>query len=185
MAALDFLSRNHDVHVIHFNHKEGNSDETAEFILDYCTKRDIKVTIGQVTREKDKNESFEEYWRNERYKYFNNFSDKPIITCHHLDDCVETWIWSCLNGEGKIIPFRNNNVIRPFRLTSKSDFENWCRMKNVPWIQDFSNEDTGFMRNFIRHELMPKALVVNPGLKKVVMKKVKEDDKIGADRFSD
>jgi tRNA(Ile)-lysidine synthase len=176
MAALDFLSRNHSVHVLHFNHDEGNSDEAEEFVVEYCKNRDIKVTVGKTSRLRNKNESIEEYWRNERYKYFECFNDFPIVTCHQLNDCIETWIWSCLNGEGKIIPYRNNNVIRPFRLTMKSDFENWCRIKTVPWFEDESNQNVRFIRNYIRNELIPKALVVNPGIHRVIMRKVKQDE---------
>jgi tRNA(Ile)-lysidine synthase len=91
-----------------------------------------------------------------------------------LDDCTETWIWSSLNGFGKVIPYRNMNVIRPFRMNRKYEFVDWCERKSIEWIEDKSNSDTKYMRNFIRHELMPKALVVNPGLYKVVAKVVKE-----------
>jgi tRNA(Ile)-lysidine synthase TilS/MesJ len=46
----------------------------------------------------------------------------------------------------------------------------------VPWVEDDSNTDTCYTRNYIRHELMPHALEVNPGLHKVVKKKVLNDD---------
>jgi tRNA(Ile)-lysidine synthase len=134
----------------------------------------MNIEFGNITRLKNKSESWEEYWRTQRYEWFHSF-DVPIITCHHLDDCAETWIFTSLNGEGRIIPYANKNVIRPFRLNRKSEFTNWCRNKNVPWVEDISNEDTDYMRNFIRHEIIPKALVVNPGLHKVIRKKVLED----------
>ena len=175
MAVVDFLRRNHNVTALFFDHGTQTSADALEFLKDYFDRTEVVLQIGHITREKNKNESQEEYWRNERYKYFHSMTD-PVITCHHLDDCVETWIWSCLNGEGKIIPYQNLNVIRPFRLNRKSEFINWCRNKNVPWIEDSSNEDTKYMRNFIRSEIMPKALVVNPGLHKVIFKKVKEND---------
>jgi tRNA(Ile)-lysidine synthase len=174
MAIVDFLSRKHKVNVVFFDHGNDFAKDEKEFVLDYFKNRDVKLHLGEITRDKLKGESQEEYWRNERYKFFKSFNT-DIITCHHLNDCVETWIWSSLHGNGKIIPYRNENVIRPFRLTEKNDFLNWCRTKNVPWIEDSSNSDIKYMRNFIRHEIMPKALVVNPGLNKVVIKKVKED----------
>jgi tRNA(Ile)-lysidine synthase len=80
-----------------------------------------------------------------------------------------------MHGKGKIIPYTNQNVIRPFRLNRKSEFENWCRRFNVPWIEDQSNQDTKYMRNFIRHEVMPKVMVINKGIHKVVAKKVEKD----------
>jgi tRNA(Ile)-lysidine synthase len=48
----------------------------------------------------------------------------------------------------------------------------WAELNGVPWIEDDSNLDTCYTRNYIRHELMPHALKVNPGLHKVVAKKV-------------
>lgn len=174
MAVVDFLRRNHNVTALFFDHGTQTSADALEFLQEYFDKTEVVLQIGHITRERNKNESQEEYWRNERYKYFHSMTD-PVITCHHLDDCAETWIWSCLNGQGKIIPYQNLNVIRPFRLNRKSVFVDWCRNKNVPWIEDSSNEDTKYMRNFIRSEIMPKALVVNPGLHKVISKKVKDD----------
>jgi tRNA(Ile)-lysidine synthase len=178
MAVVDFLMQNHKINLMFFNHGTETSREALDFLQDkYAPSIEnagLTLGVGGVVRNKDKTESWEEYWRNQRYEWFHSY-DVPIITCHHLDDCVETWIFSSLNGEGKIIPYSNRNVIRPFRLNRKSEFTNWCRNKNVTWVEDTSNEDTGYMRNFIRHEIVPKALVVNPGLHKVIRKKVLAD----------
>lgn len=174
MAVVDFLRKNHEVTVLYFNHGDDVSEKEQAFLTDYFHDSDVHLHIGSSTREKYKDESQEEYWRNERYRYFHSITNK-VITCHHLDDCIETWIWSSLNGEGKIIPYANLNVIRPFRLNKKLEFIAWCVAKNIPCIEDKTNTDIKFMRNFIRHELMPKALVVNPGIAKVIAKKIKED----------
>lgn len=170
MSVVDFLSKNHKVNLMFFDHGTQTSKDARDFLLDnyYDT-----VSIGELNRDKNPSESWEEYWRNQRYEWFHSF-DVPIITCHHLDDCVETWIWSSLNGTGKIIPYSNRNVIRPFLLNRKSEFTNWCRNKNVSWIEDYSNQDVKYMRNFIRKELIDKCLVVNPGLHKVIAKKVSD-----------
>jgi tRNA(Ile)-lysidine synthase len=130
---------------------------------------------GRITRERERDESQEEYWRNERYKFFSTIN-ADIITCHHLDDCVETWVWSSMHGEGKIIPYRNGNVIRPFRMTRKRDFQLWADLKNVPHVEDDTNADTCYTRNYIRHEMMPHVLRVNPGIYKTILKKVKADE---------
>lgn len=178
MAVVDFLAKNHKVNIMFFDHGTETSKEALDFLSErfyaQTTYGSMKFNVGHISRVKERSESWEEYWRNERYQWFHSY-DVPIIACHHLDDCVETWIFTSLNGEGKIIPYSNGNVIRPFRLNRKSEFENWCRRKNVPWIEDTSNQDTKYMRNFIRHEIMPNALVVNPGLHKVIKKKVLED----------
>ena len=178
MAVADFLMKNHKVNLMFFDHGNETSLEELRLLQDrYAPSIDhagMNLEIGNITRSKNKSESWEEYWRVQRYEWFHSF-DFPIITCHHLDDCVETWIFTSLHGESRIIPYANRNVIRPFRLNRKTEFTNWCRNKNVPWVEDTSNEDTTYMRNFIRHEIIPKALVVNPGIHKVIRKKVIED----------
>ena len=186
MGVVDFLRRNHNCGLLFFDHGTETSKEAREFLADYIHQKNrefwktppatvLKIEIGEISRSKEKDESWEEYWRKERYKWFHSL-DKTVITCHHLDDCVETWIFNSLHGEGRIIPYRNLNVIRPFRANRKAEFVNWCRKNSVSWVEDTSNEDTRFMRNFIRKELIDKCLVVNPGLHKVIRKKVLEED---------
>lgn len=178
MAVVDFLMKNHKVNLMFFDHGTDTSLEALRFLQEKYTPSielgGMQLDIGSVTRSRERSESWEEYWRIQRYEWFHSF-DFPIITCHHLDDCVETWIFTSLNGEGRIIPYANRNVIRPFRMNLKAEFVNWCRNKNVPWIEDTSNENPKFMRNYIRHEIVPKALIVNPGLHKVIRKKVVEN----------
>jgi tRNA(Ile)-lysidine synthase len=95
------------------------------------------------------------------------------MTCHHLDDCVETYLFSCLRGFQSVIPYSKSNVIRPFLLNEKSEFERWCKQKSVPFIEDKSNDCLDYSRNRIRHQIVPEALKVNPGLKTVVKKMIK------------
>lgn len=177
MAALDFLRRKHSVHVLHFDHGTKHGEQARAFMERYCTEQKIPLTVGEVKETIPPGPSKEEWWREKRYEFFESCSkiNVPIITCHHLDDCVETWVWSSMHGTGKWIPYRRNNVIRPFRLTRKRDFEMWCHFNNVPWVDDDSNEDIHYTRNFIRHEMMPNVLRVNPGIHKTIAKKVKED----------
>lgn len=177
MAVLDFLNRNHRLHVLHFDHGTGHGKEARAFLECYCTERLIPLTVGECRGTVPPGPSREEWWREQRYAFFDKFEydNTPIITCHHLDDCVETWIWSSLHGTGKWVPYRHKRVIRPFRLTRKRDLEMWARLNAVPWIEDDSNADTCYTRNYIRHEMMPHVLKVNPGIHKTIAKKVRED----------
>lgn len=174
MAVVDFLNRNHTVSAIFCHHGTDTSEKAMKVVVDYCYSHGIKFQIHHIgNNEKPKEKSQEEYWRDFRYDVFSNVHrNKTVITAHHLGDCVETWIWSSLHGCGKIIPYRRNNVVRPFRLTKKQNFYRWCDRNNVPYIEDESNLDTRFTRNYIRHEMMPHVLRVNPGIEKVITKKV-------------
>jgi tRNA(Ile)-lysidine synthase len=175
MAALDFLRRKHDIKVLHFNHGTAHGDLAERFVRDYCRANNISYIIDRVKQTCPPGPSREAWWREKRYEFLHRYDVAPVITCHHLDDCVETWLMSSMHGTGKWIPYRNRNVIRPFRLNRKRDFEMWCALQNVPWIEDDSNEDIHYARNFIRHEMMPSVLKVNPGIHKTIRKKIVTD----------
>jgi tRNA(Ile)-lysidine synthase len=175
MAALSFFEKsNREVLVLHFNHGSNHAKEAERLVSSYCNLREIPCVIGGISRDRLRGESQEEYWRNERYSFFSNYYDYKTITCHHLDDAVETWIFTSLHGNPMLIPYMRDNFIRPFLATKKVDLTKWCDRKNIPYIVDPSNNDTTYMRNFIRHTLLPNALRVNPGLQKVVKKKIIE-----------
>ena len=95
------------------------------------------MLYGSPRSQKGSKESQEEYWRRERYEFLSGLG--PVITCHHLDDCVETYLFSCLRGFQSVIPYSRENIIRPFLLNEKSEFEKWAKDKEVPFIQDESN----------------------------------------------
>jgi len=179
MAALDFLRRNHEVEIFHFNHGTEHSKVSEDCVRRYVQKYDLPFQIRGISKiHKPKGMSQEDYWRQKRYAWIDMFADNhlPVITCHHLDDCVETWVWSSMHGTGKIVPRTRGNVVRPFRQTRKRDFQLWADLNNIEYVEDTSNTDTNYIRNYVRHEMMPHVLRVNPGIYKTISKKVKADD---------
>ena len=180
-AALAFLINGRkDVELLHYDHGTEHAVEARKHALEIAGALGLTIHVGSINnfREKKSGESSEEYWRNARYNYFKTFSDAPIITAHHLDDCIETWIFTSLNGNPNIIPYHRAdvNIIRPFLAASREEMISFL-MKNGSdklhnWIDDPSNEDVKYMRNLIRKEIVPAALRVNPGLSKVIKKKV-------------
>lgn len=172
MAVLNFLMRNHDVTVAFFHHGTSTSYEAEQFLRAYCQQHSLEFTVGHIdVMSAPPGVSQEEHWRNERYKFLHAIDD-TVVTAHHLDDCVETYLFNCVHGKHHTIPFRNRNVIRPFLTTTKQELTSWCERKSVPWQEDSSNQDLKYMRNLIRHEIVPQALKVNPGLHTVVRKMV-------------
>lgn len=178
MSALDFLlSGKKEVIVAYFNHGTLHGEKAEEFITEYCAERSLSLFLGSCSKQKEKHQSLEEYWREERLGWLERVSkihQMPVITCHHLDDAVEWWLFSSFHGTGKIIPCERPPFIRPFLLTRKETLKSWNIRKEVPWIEDPSNNKKEFMRNYIRHELVPRVLNVNPGIHKVVAKKIKD-----------
>lgn len=166
VAAVDFLNKNHEVSCAFFHHGTENSERALKFVEKFCADRSLPLYLGFINKQKPDHKSMEEHWRDERYKFLRKFG--TVVTAHHLNDCVETYIWSALHGEPKVIPYTRNNVIRPFLLTPKSELISWCERKGLEWCQDTSNDDDSYMRNYIRKHVIPHTYHVNPGIEKVV-----------------
>lgn len=171
MAALDFLRRSHRVSVAFFNHGTESSMIEHDFLHNYCKDRKIGMVTGTIDKLSVRGLSQEEHWRNERYKFLDSIGHS-VVTAHHLDDAAETWVWASMHGTPKLPQITRGNVIRPFLATRKQDLVSWCVNNSVPWIEDASNLDTKFTRNYIRNVMMPHALRVNPGIHKMVKKRL-------------
>jgi len=173
MAVLDFLScaPKREIDVLYFNHNTDHGDLAEKFVRDYCNKNNLNLIVGRTDLKPESNR--EMVWRDERYKFLNSY-DGPVITCHHLDDSLETYLFTSFRGFPKIIPYQTKNVIRPFLTTEKIGFIKWCENRGVPYINDDSNDSMDFSRNRIRHKIVPEVMLVNPGIKKVIKKKILE-----------
>ena len=92
-----------------------------------------------------------------------------------MDDCVETWLMSSFHGNPKLIPYkRNDRIYRPFLMTERKEISNYADRHGVDYIEDPSNASFNYMRNHIRHNIVPLVLKVNPGIRKTIRKKLFE-----------
>lgn len=174
VAVVSFLSKKHDVTCAFFHHGTENSDNAYKFVSKFCTERNLPLIVCLLQSQKPKELSEEEFWREERYKFLKGLN-MPVITAHHLDDCIETYIWSSLHGSPKVPRLYRGNIMRPFLTTPKSEFVSWCERKNIEWCEDTSNQNDKYTRNYIRRHLVPHALRVNPGLHKTVKKIIEKN----------
>lgn len=170
VACVDFLSRKHNITCLHFNHNTEHSNHANSFVREFCKNRNLSLVVGELSREKPKSKSLEEHWRHERYKFFKSNSNGFVITCHHLDDAVETYLFNSFHGNMETIPVINKYIMRPFLTTRKSELVNWCMKNNLSWVEDPSNSDTKYMRNLIRKEIVPLVTKVNRGIYSTVSK---------------
>lgn len=180
MSALHFLNKRHNVVVLHYVHSESEKAlEECQFVKEYCDKHDIQhiITYQKDTRPPDT--SKEEHWRNGRYEFFKEF-DFPIVTGHTLDDAVEWYLFSSFHGQGKFMEYSHGNIVRPFLATTKKKIIDYAEEYGVEFIHDVTNDDPEFAsRNRIRNIILPEVLKVNPGIYKVVKKRILEKIKNG------
>ena len=152
----------------HFNHhlrgEESQRDEN--FVRDFCDRYDIPLTVGQGTIVPGK-KGLEAAARDARYAFLRSLPGK-IATAHTADDNAETVLMHMvrgtgLKGLGGIAPV-NGNVIRPLLTCTRQDVEGFCAEWCLNFITDSSNEGDDFLRNRLRHHVMPLLKQENPRL---------------------
>lgn len=179
MTFLNFLTKHpkNDFDLAYFNHGTEHGNEAEMFLTEFAKIKKLSLRIGRIQRDKRKDESPEEYWRNERYSFLETIQH-PVLTGQHLSDVVETWVFSSLRGCPKLIPYARKSghalILRPFLMVAKVDIDSWAKKHDVTWIEDPSNSDIHYTRNLIRKELIPLAFRVNPGLDTMIRKKLLE-----------
>ena len=152
----------------HFNHhlrgEESQRDEN--FVRDFCHRYDIPLTVGEGQIVPGK-KGLEAAARDARYAFLRSLPGK-IATAHTADDNAETVLMHMvrgtgLKGLGGIAPV-NGNVIRPLLTCTRQDVEGFCAEWCLNFITDSSNEGDDFLRNRLRHHVMPLLKQENPRL---------------------
>ena len=167
------LQGRHEFAAFYFNHGTKHGDLAEEFVREWCGKNEVDLVTSHINDSDESKSAFgsvQEWYRKHRYQFFKRFGEYEIITCHHLDDVLETWLFSTFHGKAKLIPYRHANCIRPFLLTTKKNIRQYAINHEVPWIEDESNASVEYMRNHIRHNIVPEVEIVNPGIRKHIDK---------------
>lgn len=180
MAALHFLdkpSRNGLLGVVHVDHGTEYAKVARKFLERHCKENNIDLLTHTVDSHPPNGESKENWWREKRYEFFHSVpGDEHIILAHQLDDCVEEYLMCVLvRGFRSTIPYQHGRCIRPFRLWKREEIQKYSERHDVKYIEDPSNKDTRFKRNMIRHEIMPHALKLNPGLYNIVQRIIENE----------
>jgi tRNA(Ile)-lysidine synthase len=101
--------------------------------------------------------------RNLRYNWFNDILEQEnfdyVVTAHHADDVAETFMINLSRGTGLDgltgIPSQNGNIIRPMLPFSRKEIENYASENCLQWREDSSNASDKYIRNKIRHHIIP------------------------------
>ncbi len=160
--------------IAHLNHgiRHEDSDRDAEFVESLAIKLDLPCYIKKedVIKYKSIHKlSMEEAARRVRYNFFNSIAEKEmfnkIALGHQGDDNAELVLMYMLRGSGPlgisgIPPVRRNigrypAIVRPLIRLKKYEIMNYLTASRLKYVTDRSNEDTKFLRNKVRHELIP------------------------------
>jgi tRNA(Ile)-lysidine synthase len=150
---------------IHVNHGiSKNANAWAEFCKDECAKRNVPITIEVVNVDRQSGLGLEAAAREARYAALMKSDAEFILTAQHQTDQAETVLHQMLRGTGlqglagmgvarELKP--GQTLLRPLLNVSREDIEKYAKENQLKWIEDESNDDTAYTRNFIRHEIVP------------------------------
>jgi len=161
------LSVNKNIIVAHCNFKLRGveSDKDEEFVMTLCEENSIKFYSKSFDIKKIKensNNSIQMIARDLRYEFFNKISNElkinHILTAHHLNDSLESFIINISRGSGLDgltgVPMLNGKIKRPLIDFEKQEIINYAKNKNLRWREDSSNKLNSYLRNRVRNNII-------------------------------
>lgn len=152
----------------HFNHnlRMAESERDEAFVRDFCKTHEIPCHVGSAAVVPGP-KGLEAAARNARYDFLYSLSG-IIATAHTADDNAETMLMHLvrgtgLKGLGGITP-KTDRLIRPMLTVTRQEIVAFLASQNIPYVTDSSNETDDFLRNRIRHHVMPLLKQENPSL---------------------
>ncbi|MGA0264429.1 MAG: tRNA lysidine(34) synthetase TilS [Lysobacterales bacterium] len=164
----------HALHIDHAIHPE--SHEWSIHCQALCREMDIPLHVERVKVQRDTGEGLEAEARRLRYLAAEKLM-RPgdlLLTAHQADDQAETVILNLMRGSGvdglsgmpTSRPVGKGTLVRLLLEFTGASLRAYLRSRNVPWIEDYSNQDLDYDRNFVRHALLPQLEQRWPGARR-------------------
>jgi tRNA(Ile)-lysidine synthase len=151
---------------IHIDHGlQSQSRDWARECRALARELEVPLTVRRVQVTLARGESLEAIAREQRYRALSGLlrRDEWLLTAHHLDDQAETLLLQLLRGAGvrglaampEVMTLGRGRLVRPWLELPRSHIEAWLRARGRHWIEDPSNQDLRFDRNYLRQSVMP------------------------------
>ena len=176
-----------DFYVVTVNHglrTEAQAD--CQLVADYCARLGVQCRVVSVDVPSycEQNKlSVETGARILRYKVLSNLECDYVCLAHNANDNAETVLMHILRGSGAKgatgIKRINGKYLRPILDLTREQIEQYAKDNNVPFVQDSTNDDTKYTRNFIRHKVLPLMTELNPQAQQNILRfasNVAQDD---------
>lgn len=171
-----FLKQNQTMALAHCNFKlrDKESEADRQFVSDFGKAHNIPVfTTDFDTRKfaEDYKLSIQMAARRLRYEWFAELLTREnydyLLTAHHADDNLETFLINLSRGTGieglTGIPKQNDKIVRPLLDFSRVEIEAYARANEIQWREDASNASEAYLRNQIRHTVLPQLRKLDRG----------------------
>lgn len=161
------------LHVLHVNHhlRGEASDADEAFVRDLCSRYGLPLCVEHASFQGLSGQNLEGAARDVRYaaarRYVRELSQQVgtprsaarILTAHTSSDRAETFFMNAIKGSGPAglssIPRKRNIIVRPLIDRTHDELVRYLEVAGQTWREDASNADTSYLRNFVRHRVMP------------------------------
>ena len=154
--------RNFTLKASHVHHGlSKNADKWVKFCGKLCTKLSIPLDVNYVKLPQKKSLGIEGEARQLRYEKLLKSQTDLVVLAHHEDDQAETFLLQLIRGAGvkglsSMAHFDDTRRLwRPLLNASRIDIESYAKKHKLKWIEDESNQNIDFDRNFIRSKVFP------------------------------
>jgi len=168
VVLLDLLlqlrgSLNFSISAIHVNHQiSPHAAAWADFCTALCTKHAVPIQVKKVQVARRSKLGLEAAARAARYQAFAELDTDLLLLAHHLDDQAETLLLNLLRGTGvrgaagmPAVREEGCALARPLIDVPRATLMAYAKQHRLFWIEDESNDDTAFTRNYLRHDVLP------------------------------
>ncbi len=162
-----------------FTLRGAESDADASFVEGYCLRNKIKYfynSFDTASYAKKNRISTQMAARELRYEWFEQLIKRNkfdhLLTAHHLNDNIETFFINLLRGSGinglKGIEPKKDKKVRPLLFATREQIEKYIRAKGIIYREDSSNKEDKYLRNKLRHYLVPELKTMNPSIEQTM-----------------
>ena len=153
-------------HAVYVHHGlSSNADDWADKCLMWTEQVGITCSVEQVSLDINSGDSIELLAREARYQVLSKHiqAGDLLLTGQHADDQVETFLLALKRGSGpkglssmaESMPFAGGMLVRPLLAIKREQIEAAAKEEGLDWVEDESNQDTRYDRNFLRHRIVP------------------------------
>ncbi len=168
-------STNYDLTIVHFNHAiHAKSDAHEKFVKKLAEKYELEF-FSEKAKKKLKSEAEA---REARYRFLQNVAKKVdadlIALAHHAGDQAETILFNLIRGSGITglggMREVSGKLWRPLLQTPKEKILTYAKHAKLKWVEDPTNLETKYSRNFLRKEILPKLKRLNPKFEDAIVR---------------
>jgi len=156
-----------------FQLRGDESDKDEQFVVELANELNIKNIVKHFETNDyiiENKVNVQIAARELRYAWFAEImqqnSISTLVTAHHADDNLETFLINLSRGTGidglTGIPAKTDTISRPLLAFSREQILSYAKSENLKWVEDSSNSDTKYLRNKIRHEIVPSLKELHP-----------------------